>query len=99
MQMTTNYSHPWALLKTGGAAPGQRPRTQLAWIVEAVADEGVIVGYRVVPFRADTRPTKRPRLVKPDAIAKTWRSRPQDTTLRKARKALAPIRDWRLDFA
>ena len=98
-QLTTSYAYPWALLKTGGAAPGQRPRTQLAWIVQAVAEQGNIVGYRALLFRAGVRPTKRARLVAPDAIVRTWRSRPQDATLEKARKSLAPINDWRLESA
>lgn len=95
--LTTNYAYPWALLKTGGAAPGQRPRTQLAWITEAVAEHGEIVGYRVVPSRAGMRPTKRTRLVAPDAITKTWRNRPQDSTIQKARRALAPNARLALD--
>ena len=98
-QLTTSYPYPWALLKTGGAAPGQRPRTQLAWIVQAVAEHGDIVGYRVLPFRAGVRPTKRPRLVGPGAIVKTWRNRPQDATIEKARLALAPATDWRMGAA
>jgi hypothetical protein len=97
MTLTTSYAYPWALLMTGGASPGQRPRTQLAWITEAVAKQGDIVGYRVVPFRGGSRPTLRARLVEPSAIVKTWRGRPREDQLNKARLALAPTRDWRLD--
>ena len=97
LSLSTCWATPWALLMTGGQVPGQRPRTQLAWIVAPVfGNDQAIVGYRVVPFRGDNRPILRPRFAEAGAILGTWRHRPSEAALRRARAALKPVVDaWR----
>ena len=73
-KLTTSYPYPWALVFHNGQVEGQRPRTVLAFIHEAVAVDGKIVGYRVTKFPGD-RPTKRPSRIRPEMLAHEFRVR------------------------
>lgn len=80
----TNYAYPWALVLWGGASPGKRPSTKLAWLTE----------YRVtVPnapphFVGHTLGAKTLRTFAESDIVKTWRHRPTATAVKRAKAKL-----------
>lgn len=89
--MQTSYSEPYALILWGGVQHGTRPRTKMAFIEEAKADNGNIVSYKV---RVLLGTPEAPRLAKasrtlPRAqVLKTWRNPPAKKAISAAKKAL-----------
>jgi hypothetical protein len=83
----TAAAAPWALVRYGGRPPQHRPSTRLAWIVQAVAHDGQIVGYEAYTYHAsqDTW-SQAPRRVAPEDLLATWRSRPSVTTQERVRQ-------------
>lgn len=70
----TSIRNAWALIKRGGATPGHRPRTLMAWLVEAVVRDGKVVEYRAYLMGNNmTTRNKHPRSVLPAAIIAQWR--------------------------
>ncbi len=85
----TNYPAPFALVLRGGVEPGKRPMTRMAFITEAIARHGLIVGFRgLIGSNTLTGWTRHPRPIEPEAIVRTWRSRPSAAAIRKARLKL-----------
>lgn len=90
---TTSYHSPFALVRGYGHVPGQRPRTREAFIVEAIAEGGEVTQYRVRHVLLTRRGEKygRAQTIPAAHIVKTWRTRPTESQLRNAKKALKAI--------
>lgn len=94
MSTTTNVGCPFALVRWGGSVPGQRPRTKLAFLESAVAENGRIGAYRGRVWRGKQWATTQRRFDVAD-ILKRWKYPPRAATLQRARLALrkTPIED------
>ena len=88
MEFITNYAEPWALVRWGGDESGKRPRTRLAFVREAIAENGRIVAYRAHTRTGYGAWTKRPRRFTPGEVIKTWRHCPSATAIRRTRERL-----------
>ena len=87
----TAYSEPWALVLYGGADPTKRPSTRLAWITEAIAIRGHIVGYRAYTWSQSAHGwTKKVRRFEESEILYSWRSKPTEHDIQRIRKRLKP---------
>jgi len=89
--LKTSVASPWALILSGGAVAGQRPRTTLAWIVQAFEEGGRVVAYQIVPHEGNGQPAQRSRRIAADGVIKTWRNRPKSVTLRRSREKLRRV--------
>jgi len=87
MSNTTSVGCPFALVRWGGCVPGQRPRTKLAFLESAVAENGRIEAYRGRVWRG-TAWAKGQRRFKTGDILKRWKYPPRAATLQRARLAL-----------
>jgi hypothetical protein len=89
IKLKTSYAYPWALVTRNGQSPGKRPNTRMAFITEAIAEQGHIVSYKAFIGNDDLAAwTRHPRDVEPDAIVKAWRVAPSKKEIRKAKARL-----------
>jgi len=91
-KLTTSYAYPWVLVFHNGHVEGQRPRTILGFVHEAVAEDGKIVAFRVTKFPGDN-PTKRQSRIEPETVAHEFRvrrfERPDRDSIENARALVA----------
>jgi hypothetical protein len=73
-RLPTSYPYPWVLVFHNGHVEGQRPRTVLAFIHKALAEDGKIVGYRVTKFPG-SNPTKHQCKIPPESVAHEFKFR------------------------
>jgi hypothetical protein len=79
---------PYALIKRGGAAPGKRPFTKLAFITLMRGEDG---GRRMVVrglIQQGSGWTKRPAEIAYDDIVARWRAPPSSETIARRRRGL-----------
>ncbi len=89
MTFTTNYPYPWALVRWGGAQPGNRPSVRLAFITEAVGWPSGVTAFRLHTLSgASGYWTKMPCTYGVGEIVRTWRNRPSVGAIRLAKKNL-----------
>ncbi len=88
-KLTTNHAMPWALIRRGGTAPGQRPRTRMAFLVSTVAPEGRAIALTGYVMSDDmTGWTKSARRIEWTDILKRWQRQPSAAEVRKAKRRL-----------
>lgn len=84
------WGSPYALVLRSGATPGQRPRTQLAYIVYAKgSDGGRKLTMRALIRRGDT--WTKPRPLDVQDIVKYWRKPPLPRTIARLRNTLRRV--------
>jgi len=85
---TTQCGSPYALIKRGGAAPGKRPFTKLAFITHISSPDGgrtlVIRGL----IKQGNGWTKRPGAISERDVIAQWRTAPSPATIAGRRRAL-----------
>lgn len=82
------WGSPYALVLRGGATPGQRPRTALAYIVYATSkDGGKSLIMRALIRRGDGWTKARP--VDVQDVVRYWRNAPAPGTVARLRNGLS----------
>ena len=90
-KVTTCHYSPWALVRRGGTAAGNRPATRMAYLVNTIAPHGKAVA--LTGYLADTgmrRWTKSVRRIEWSDIVRQWHTMPTPATVSKVRRRLAP---------
>jgi integrase len=87
--LTTSVASPYALIRRGGATPGQRPFTRFAFLIEYQVG---LARYRAVliDIRAGRQITN-PLRVEEECIVRQWRRMPTREAIDKAKRSLAAI--------
>lgn len=93
VRLVTSYAAPYALVTRNGVSPGKRPNTKLAFLTEAVAEKGQIIGFRgriaTDAAMSDWSGTIRP--IDAEEVITTWRSKPSLAAIERERRKLKPV--------
>lgn len=89
----TCHNAPWALIRRGGATPGKRCATRMAFLVGVIAPNGRALAVTGYLMRADmTGATKTPRRIEWDDILFRWRRKPTPAQVARHKQWLpAPV--------
>lgn len=91
----TCHANPWALVRRGGQAKGQRPRTRLAYLTDTYVPRGAekadaMTGFfvRIDRWGKVWRATRGPVRVSWSDVEQSWRRQPSADQIARARRAL-----------
>jgi hypothetical protein len=89
--LKTCHGAPWALIRRGGAIPGKRPFTRMAFLTGTVAPVGLaiaVAGY--LTNDKMTRWTKRPSRIEWNDVIHSWSRQPTPAQIRRIKARLEP---------
>lgn len=89
----THYTYPFAMVYYGDGQKGIARATNLAFIKEAVAEDGKVTGYKIHRYYPSRGFSKNPSLIKPECVARWFLENrfvmPDKQRIKRAKAAIA----------